>query len=161
MKELFIFLSSPFFASNFVWSRKCATRTGWQALRQFLLIGYKLEDICMALPIGRKRRAKDHVSLFSRETLLSGLQRAACVCPGSSCTDLCLSDLFLSLLLQFDGFSTWMLPQQPRKMPERLWRTSWLKNARSCSRLSWKSKSVRNRLHCLIPAAVHGSIVWF
>lgn len=44
----------------------------------------------MLSPIGRGRRAKDHVSPFSRETvaLLSGLERAACVSGEQRCGSL-------------------------------------------------------------------------
>lgn len=90
----------------------------------------------------RAARQRSRVSLFARNCSSVVRTRACCVCVRRAAVRFSILRDFLKLLSQFDGVSAWMLPQRPRRMPERWWRTSWLRNARSCSRLSWRSKSV-------------------
>lgn len=90
----------------------------------------------------RAARQRSRVSLFARNCSSVVRTRACCVCVRRAAVRFSNLRDFLNLLSQFDGVSAWMLPQRPRRMPERWWRTSWLRNARSCSRLSWRSKSV-------------------
>ena len=90
-EQVSTFWISIFFLLNFIGQKQETCRGKEQKdSRQLPLIGHRPETVCMLSPIGRERRAKDHVAPFSRETvaLLSGLERAACVSGWQRCGSL-------------------------------------------------------------------------
>lgn len=84
-------------------------------------------------------RQRSRVCLFARNSLCCVDQSVLPVCVGEKRR--CSEVVFRFFRCSFSGSSSWMLPQQPQKMPGRWWRTTWPKNAKSYSKRSWRSKS--------------------
>lgn len=110
------------------------------SLRHLILIGYRQNDVDSISLIGQNCAPKITCLFFRAKLPLCCVDQSVfpvCVGEKRPCSEI----VFRFFRCSFSGSSSWMLPQQPQKMPGRWWRTNWPKNAKSYSKRSWRSKS--------------------